>query len=724
MPTLDEAKKNTENGNYKEALKVLHILLSADPYNININFEAARAYSLSGNDEKAVKLLKNIMRNDCRDVYVFEFFFKIYKGADLFYVDGILDIVNNNFSKDCNVFLEIAKFFLDIDEKKSIIYLQKYIDNGGLDENVFLLLAKLYRESNEFIRAKNILAKIKSLKKDSLLELFRINLIENKTAEAKKNADMLLNNFYDADLVCETAQVYFDGEYFEDLKKIMLPHLSGNVNNIKLRLLLSKCYEGTGEIKKATDELIFILSLNILSSSEKNDVYKRISDLNKIQKNGITALKTILEARKFNYPDIYYFDELRCIINRLIYEVKEYILSGNQKDAVSLSEQIVAFFPLKKKMLENILLNESEIKEHKIKLKSKPRILEITLTNKCNLNCVMCSNIKMKNWDISDKLKNEIISLMPYLEQINWLGGEVFLYKDFKELFDTAAQNYVKQIISTNALLINEEIIKKFMHYDVELSISIDGATKEVYEKIRVGGSFDKLVSQLALINKLKKIYNPGMKKRLCAVVLEENYTQLEDIVDFAHKYEFDSITFTPVSNYTDNSFVFYKKMDLDNKIDKIKEKSNKYGIELENCLPSQQQYVSLLKDKYGPDFESVIDERMKRDKEETINQGNPYSGKIFYIAKDSKAEHSAVISCFSPWQKLFVDCAGIVKTNCNCRESLILGDINGVSIKEIWNSENMVNLRHNLLVNYKYSGCADNCKFNVIPYEKLRYTY
>jgi MoaA/NifB/PqqE/SkfB family radical SAM enzyme len=148
-------------------------------------------------------------------------------------------------------------------------------------------------------------------------------------------------------------------------------------------------------------------------------------------------------------------------------------------------------------MLENILLNENEIKERKIKLESKPRILEITLTNKCNLNCVMCSNIKMRDWDISDRLKDEIISLMPYLEQINWLGGEVFLYKDFEKLFDTAAQNYVKQIISTNALLITEKIIKKLMHYDVELSVSIDGATKEVYEKIRAGGSFDKLLSSL-----------------------------------------------------------------------------------------------------------------------------------------------------------------------------------------------------------------------------------
>ncbi len=724
MPTLDEAKKNIENGNYEEALKVLHTLLKHDPCNTCINFEAARAYLLSGNIEEAVKLLKNIMENDCRDVYVFELFFKIYKGGDLSFIDGIVETVNNNFPKECNIFLEIAKFFLDFDRTKSVEYMQKYVSNGGRDENAFILLAKLYRENSDFGKAEGILKKIKNSNKESLLEEFRISILGNKTAEAKITADKLLNRFHDINIVYETAQSYIAEKAFNDLEKILLSYLPDDINNLKLRLLLSKCYEASGNIKKAADELIFIISSNVLDGEAANEVYKRISDLNKTQKNGITALKTILEARKFNYPDIYYFDELRCIVNSLICDVKGYVLSGNQKDAVLLSEQIISFFPLKKKMLENILLNENEIKERKIKLESKPRILEITLTNKCNLNCVMCSNIKMRDWDISDRLKDEIISLMPYLEQINWLGGEVFLYKDFEKLFDTAAQNYVKQIISTNALLITEKIIKKLMHYDVELSVSIDGATKEVYEKIRAGGSFDKLLSQLDLINKFKKIYNPGMKKRLCAVAMEENYHELEDIVDFAYKYEFDSITFTPVSNYTDNNFVFYGKKDLDAKVDKIKEKSEKYGIELENCLPSEKQYLSLLKDKYGPDFESVINERIKRKDENTADNSNPYCGKEFLIKKDAKENNSKIISCFSPWQKLFIDCAGVVKTNCNCGEALILGDINAGSIESIWNGSNIMNLRHNLLVNDKYAGCADNCKFDVIPYEKLRYTY
>ena len=39
---------------------------------------------------------------------------------------------------------------------------------------------------------------------------------------------------------------------------------------------------------------------------------------------------------------------------------------------------------------ENRLLNEKEIKEKKIVLKSKPQNILLILNNVCNLKCIMC----------------------------------------------------------------------------------------------------------------------------------------------------------------------------------------------------------------------------------------------------------------------------------------------------------------------------------------------
>ena len=60
---------------------------------------------------------------------------------------------------------------------------------------------------------------------------------------------------------------------------------------------------------------------------------------------------------------------------------------------------------------------------------------------------------------------------------------------------------------TTNASRLNhKEIYKKIIDSDTnEIQISIDGASKEVYEKIRVGGIFSKVKQNCYLINKNRK---------------------------------------------------------------------------------------------------------------------------------------------------------------------------------------------------------------------------
>ena len=47
----------------------------------------------------------------------------------------------------------------------------------------------------------------------------------------------------------------------------------------------------------------------------------------------------------------------------------------------------------------------------------------------------------------------------------------------------------------TNGLLMNREWSRNLVRMNVsKISISLDGATKETYEKIRKGGDFDKVI--------------------------------------------------------------------------------------------------------------------------------------------------------------------------------------------------------------------------------------
>ncbi len=720
MDKLEKAKQLINNKMYQEALLLL-LPLSEQDNSEEILFEMAKLYSDMGEYKESSDILEKIINTKTKNVYVYELFFKVYHGEDLQYIAKIIDFLNGQGFKNNSLFLEISKFFLKFDKNKSVFYLEKYIDNDGANADAVILLSKLYCETKNVDKAGVLLEKFDFSEKKYMLELLKVKMLAGETQKVCELADKLMPQIEDVNFFHQIVEFYINAEKFDEAVKLLLNNFTDE-QKFKTYFYLSKIYEKTGDLKKAVQELIKILKIED-KSYDLFEIYSQISNLNNKNIDRLSSLDLLIEARKYGYPDIYYYSEIRILMNILISDVQEYILKNKFQDAELLAKEITQRIPFKKKMLDNMLLNETEIKDKRVILESKPRVLEITVTNKCNLKCIMCQNIKTLPWEISLKIEKELMELIPYLEQINWLGGEVFLYKNFNKLFETACLNYVKQIISTNALLLTDDILKKIMQYNVELSISIDGVEKNIYEQIRCGAKFEDLVDKLKLINKLKKIYNPQMKKRLCAVVMGCNYEYIDRIVPFAAEYEFTDVTITPVVDYLTDDFVFYDKYDLDDKIGKITEQAKKYNISLENCLPGHEQYLNMLKEKYGDNYIERIKNKTKINTQK-INKIYSCDNSEMIIDKDLKTEKADCISCFSPWQKLFIDCMGYTKVNCNCGANLIVGNIADDMILSVWNNENMMNLRHNLLVNEIYAKCSDNCRSNVLPREKLRYTY
>ena len=373
-------------------------------------------------------------------------------------------------------------------------------------------------------------------------------------------------------------------------------------------------------------------------------------------------------------------------------------------------KEIESFFPNIKNRLRNIVYNEYEIFNRKTELKTYPRVLEVTLTTNCNLKCKMCNSIKYEKWQLPEKSKNEIIELMPYIERINWLGGEVFLYKDFEQLLDEAHKYNIQQIISTNGLLLNKKIIEKLLKADVDLSISIDGITKEIYEKIRIGGSFDKLLENINLVNNLKSKIKTRSKIRMCSVVLKDNYDQIVDFVEFAHKHNFDYITITPETNYMETG-IFNNKTDLFSKYKKTIELAEKYNIEIENCLPKSPTNVEIKEEK------DIVKKCVCVNKTE-------YYKNIVSIHNNQLINDKLKYFCYSPWQKIFVDALGFVKVNCNCGGNLVIGDIEKNSIKEIWNSDKIRILREKMINGDIEDCCRKFCFDGSLLQSKLRIIY
>jgi MoaA/NifB/PqqE/SkfB family radical SAM enzyme len=367
----------------------------------------------------------------------------------------------------------------------------------------------------------------------------------------------------------------------------------------------------------------------------------------------------------------------------------------------ALSESLAKVSAQSSPHLYNMLLNEIEISRGLSIIESKPRGLGVALTNRCNIRCIMCS-VWNNPWDLPEKAVREVMELLPYLERIFWQGGEVFLYPYFEELFEKViSYPHVRQDLNTNGLLIDEKWAKNLVKANANIIISIDGVTKETYEHIRKGAQFSRLLKSIDLLNEhMDKAKITGTEKKRSSivinlVVMRSNYRELGDFIDFAKKYRFERLQITPVDlNDKENIFLYKDRDALDHISKTIPEllmKAKDYGITVSNWLPP---------------LEGLHEVKENKPAEENFPPGT-----------DSR-KVSNKISCYWPWQFMFIDWGGRARPQCFCRKAL--GNIHENSILDIWNNPMMQAYRQKLLNNDLENWCDARCSSGCMPEESL----
>jgi len=166
-----------------------------------------------------------------------------------------------------------------------------------------------------------------------------------------------------------------------------------------------------------------------------------------------------------------------------------------------------------------------------------PRLLEVKLTNLCNLRCKTCipehsSSIMSKFEPQSPQDEQRIIlikksfdlymqsrgsvfleSIIKNIEAVEWLefyGGEPFMIKDHKQFLKSIiASGYAKNITlsyTTNGTKYDAEYIDIFKEFKgVIISLSID-AVGELNDEIRVGSRWADIEANLLKYVELKKV--------------------------------------------------------------------------------------------------------------------------------------------------------------------------------------------------------------------------
>jgi MoaA/NifB/PqqE/SkfB family radical SAM enzyme len=165
----------------------------------------------------------------------------------------------------------------------------------------------------------------------------------------------------------------------------------------------------------------------------------------------------------------------------------------------------------KSSRLKNILI---QIKQKKIHLETNPLHVSLSHSGTCNLRCKMC--LSHADFNPSEPLLDELVvnkilpDLIPDLEVIQLCGnGELFAQRETLNLiknFDSSKYPHVRFALLTNGLLLDKSNWKYIQHNRFEsVNVSVDASCKETYEKIRKGGRWETVQSNLDMLSELRK---------------------------------------------------------------------------------------------------------------------------------------------------------------------------------------------------------------------------
>ena len=188
------------------------------------------------------------------------------------------------------------------------------------------------------------------------------------------------------------------------------------------------------------------------------------------------------------------------------------------------------------------------------------RHLRLAIDDSCNLRCPSCRkglifHKEGSAYDLGMRLADKINEWLydyPHPLQVH-IGsdGDPFashVYRHFME--QTPERDNIKYSVLTNGLMFKEfhTRVPYVMENMQELGVSIDGASRETYEKLRLGGRWTKILESLESISQQKQKHN--FRFILHFVVQKANYHEMEDIIALGRQYGADRVYLNRITDW------------------------------------------------------------------------------------------------------------------------------------------------------------------------------
>jgi sulfatase maturation enzyme AslB (radical SAM superfamily) len=167
-----------------------------------------------------------------------------------------------------------------------------------------------------------------------------------------------------------------------------------------------------------------------------------------------------------------------------------------------------------------------------------PTMLELELSNKCNLKCIMCpERLSSQKSTLSmpvlseDLILNELKQIIPHLKTVKFLGGEPFLIDVYFKIWSLILDINPKCIIQiqTNATVLNDNIKNLLQKGRFRIGVSVDSFERKTYESIRINAHFDSVMTHVNYFATHARKHKYTFSVSVCP--LQQNWQELPLIV-------------------------------------------------------------------------------------------------------------------------------------------------------------------------------------------------
>ena len=168
-----------------------------------------------------------------------------------------------------------------------------------------------------------------------------------------------------------------------------------------------------------------------------------------------------------------------------------------------------------------------------------PDRVYVESTNVCNLDCIMCPtglhiDTRPKgfmDWELYTSIIDEIAPFAEAVVLHSW--GEPLLHKRIIDMIEYAKERNLSVETSTNATRLTEDVARRLIESGLDrIYLSMDGLTKETYERVRVKGNFEEVLGNIERFLELKHELGSPIEADIQIVRLSETDAEVEAFVE------------------------------------------------------------------------------------------------------------------------------------------------------------------------------------------------